>query len=75
MFYNGKYFSFEKYISGLLCSKLLKMWANVMSLLLMSLFRFQASRDGVNRDLGEAVPRLPGETRITGKDPMKLVFA
>ncbi|EFB29931.1 hypothetical protein PANDA_017326 [Ailuropoda melanoleuca] len=25
----------------------------------------RTSRDGVNWDLGEAVPRLPGETRIT----------
>lgn len=46
-----------------------------MSFLLMPLFCFQTSRDGVNRDLGEAVPRLPGETRITGKGPVKLGFA
>lgn len=53
----------------------LKTCANVMSFLLMPLFCFQTSRDGVNRDLGEAVPRLPGETRITGKGPVKLGFA
>lgn len=53
----------------------LKIWANVMSFFLMSLFHFQTSRDGVNRDLSEAVPRLPGETRITGKGPVKLGFA
>lgn len=46
-----------------------------MSLLLRTLFCFQASRDGVNHDLSEAVPRLPGETRITGKAPVKLGFA
>lgn len=51
-----------------------KTCANVMSLLLMPLFCLQTSRDGVNWGLGEAVPRLPGETRITGKDPMKLGF-
>nr|XP_053773110.1 myotubularin isoform X4 [Desmodus rotundus] len=28
----------------------------------------RASRDGVNHDLSEAVPRLPGETRITDKE-------
>ncbi|XP_073743974.1 myotubularin isoform X5 [Callorhinus ursinus] len=28
----------------------------------------RTSRDGVNRDLSEAVPRLPGETRITDKE-------
>ncbi|KAM5290730.1 myotubularin isoform 6-T8 [Glossophaga mutica] len=28
----------------------------------------RASRDGVNRDLSEAVPRLPGETHITDKE-------
>ena len=38
-----------------------------MSLLLMTLFCFQTSRDGVNRDVGETLPRLPGEIRITGK--------
>lgn len=46
-----------------------------MWLLLMPLFHLQTSRDGVNRDLSEAVPRLPGEIRITGKDPVKLGFA
>ena len=45
-----------------------------MSLLLMAPFCFQTSRDGVNRDIGEALPRLPGETRITGKEPVKLGF-
>ncbi|KAI2601087.1 MTM1 isoform 2, partial [Pan troglodytes] len=28
----------------------------------------RTSRDGVNRDLTEAVPRLPGETLITDKE-------
>nr|XP_030702809.1 myotubularin isoform X4 [Globicephala melas] len=28
----------------------------------------RTSRDGVNRDIGEALPRLPGETRITDKE-------
>uniref|UniRef100_A0ABI7VR96 phosphatidylinositol-3,5-bisphosphate 3-phosphatase n=1 Tax=Felis catus TaxID=9685 RepID=A0ABI7VR96_FELCA len=28
----------------------------------------RTSRDGVNRDLSETVPRLPGETRITDKE-------
>uniref|UniRef100_A0A8D2C5U9 Myotubularin n=1 Tax=Sus scrofa TaxID=9823 RepID=A0A8D2C5U9_PIG len=28
----------------------------------------RTSRDGVNRDMGEAVPRLPGETPITDKE-------
>lgn len=52
----------------------LKICANVMSFLLTPLFHFQTSRDGVNWDLSEAVPRLPGETRITGKGPVKLGF-
>lgn len=43
-----------------------------MSLLLMPLFCFQTSRDGVNRELSEAIPRLPGETWITGKHPVRL---
>uniref|UniRef100_A0A8C9E4X7 Myotubularin n=1 Tax=Phocoena sinus TaxID=42100 RepID=A0A8C9E4X7_PHOSS len=28
----------------------------------------RTSRDGVNREIGEALPRLPGETRITDKE-------
>lgn len=52
----------------------LKTCANIMPFFLMPLFHFQTSRDGVNRDLSETVPRLPGETRITGKGPMNLGF-
>lgn len=66
--------SFKKYILVGCVPVCLKTCANVTSLLLMLLFHFQTSRDGVNWDLSEAVPRLPGETRVAGKDPMKLGF-
>uniref|UniRef100_A0A8I5KVR9 Myotubularin 1 n=1 Tax=Homo sapiens TaxID=9606 RepID=A0A8I5KVR9_HUMAN len=34
----------------------------------------RTSRDGVNRDLTEAVPRLPGETLITGHEKPEVRF-
>lgn len=67
-------FFFTRDIFDCLCSTLLKNLGKC-NVILMSLFHFQTSRDGVNRDLSEAVPRLPGETRITGKGPVKLGFA
>lgn len=78
IFYNGKYHcNFFLLTSMFLVGCVpgcLKICANVMSFLLMSLFHFQTPRDGVNRDLSETVPRLPGETRITGKGSVKLGF-
>ena len=67
IFYNGHYVSNFFYLQTIFLVSCLTSCANVMSLLLMTLFCFQTSRDGVNRDVGETLPRLPGEIRITGK--------